>query len=489
MKMHQTKRGNKEDDRMRSRYQHVWRNILIIAVVLALTAGCSSNNGASTVGETNTNKPSNSPANDTESKGKDKPEPVTITIWDQPKGDATDKEVIEQKFRDFEAKYDYITVEHKLAPTGNEARKAFVTAMAGGSGPDAYQSTPFPIMGDWIRQGFALDLTSYWDNFEEKDQFIPSSLDAATVDGKLYGIPQKMYVAGLIWNKKLFKEAGLDPNAAPKDWAEFAEYAKKLTIPEKQQYGYALLGMEWADWHFEYYVWQAGGDLTSVNGDGTVNLRFTEEPVVAALEYYRDLKFKHKVLQKDVLQDIGTNNTDFNNGRTAMMLQTSDGFSGLVKSGFDLNDVGFAPLPVGPSGESPSQVGGSYWIINPKSSKAKQDAAWKYVTFMSSKDVQEKELQFRQDNGMMQNLLSVRKDVNPLDYTDGLQQDLVNGVLKAAEHTQLEYYLKERLTPYIVKVIQMVLTDENTDIRKELQIAQDTAQREVVDPYNEEVKQ
>jgi hypothetical protein len=34
----------------------------------------------------------------------------------------------------------------------------------------------------------------------------------------------------------------------------------------------------------------------------------------------------------------------------------------------------------------------------------------------------------------------------------------------------------------------MALTDEKTDLRKELQSAQDAAQKEVVDPYNQEIK-
>lgn len=77
-----------------------------------------------------------------------------------------------------------------------------------------------------------------------------------------------MYVTGLLYNKKMLQEANIDAKEAFKDWDSFAEAAQKLTDPSENQYGYAILGMDWADWFFEYYAWQAGGDLTEKQEDG-----------------------------------------------------------------------------------------------------------------------------------------------------------------------------------------------------------------------------
>jgi multiple sugar transport system substrate-binding protein len=475
-----------------------WSSLAIVLVLMLMASACSGGNNNNT---TNTSEPTNdsSSTNAATNNGADNAEAtadntassggtVEITVWDQPNPDDTMKSIKEEVYADFETANPNIKVKHELMPQGTNDREVFVTAMAGGNGPDAYHSAHFPIIADWVGQGLALDLSPYWDSYADKDKFIPSSMEAGTIDGKVYGIPHDMYVTGLFWNKKMFEEAGLDRDTPPANWDQLVEFGKKLTDTGKKQYGITLLGMEWADWWFEYYVWQAGGDLTHVNADGTVQLAFTEEPSVTALQFYKDLKWVHKIVQNNVLQSYQDNMNDIFQGRAAMSNAASGGFGDYVAQGMDLNDVGFAPYPVGPGGKGPGQIGGSYWIINPKTSKEKQDAAWQYITYINSKEVAEKYLQFQQDNGIFPNLLSVRSDVDPSQFAKDISPELVEAVNKAASDTHLEYFLKERLTPYVVKAVQKALTDEKSDPKQLLQEAQDAAQKEVIDAYNAAVK-
>jgi len=467
--------------------KRTWVAVLLTFVLLILSAcGSSTNvsnnkNGSSTGG-------AEAPKENTVVDEVKKEEIVEIVVWDLPKADDVKRPLREQLFAEFDAKYPNIKVKHEQSPVGTSDRQVFVTAMAGGQGPDAYQSAYFPIIGDWVKQELALDLTPYWNEWADKDKFISSSMMQSTIDGKVYGIPRNMYVMGLLYNKALFKEAGLDPENPPTDWDSFVEAGKALTKPEKQQYGYSLLGMDWADWFFEYYVWQAGGDLTTKLEDGSVQLDFTKDATVKALQFYKDLKWTHQVTQQNVLQDFDDNQNDFFQSRAAMILYPSDGFGKLMEKGSDINEIGYSPMPSGPAGIAPSQTGGAYWIINPKIDKAKQDAAWTYISFMTSKEATESEMQFMMDNGIVPNLLSLRNDVNPAQYAEGVPQNLVEGVAQAAENTQLEYFLKERLSPYIVKAIQKVLTDKNADPLTALQEAEKIAQTEVADPYNLEIK-
>ncbi len=55
---------------------------------------------------------------------------------------------------------------------------------------------------------------------------------------------------------------------------------KKINDPDNQVAGYATLAAEWTEWFFQYYVWQAGGDLTKENEDGTAELTFTDPAVI-----------------------------------------------------------------------------------------------------------------------------------------------------------------------------------------------------------------
>ncbi|MNI17154.1 Multiple sugar-binding protein precursor [compost metagenome] len=462
-----------------------WLGTVMVSAMLLITAACDT--GTESKSSTEGGGGSNKTASTTDTNAANK-EPIEITVWDKTKPDDILKPVYDEIFAEFEAKYPHIKVKHEVQPTGTNDREVFITSMAGGNGPDAYAAAYFPIIGDWVKQGLALDLTSRWQSYADKDQYLPSAMAAGTIDGKVYGIPNNMYTMGLMYNKKLFKEAGLDPNKAPANWDEFVDYAKKLTDPAKSQYGYALLGMDWADWWFEYYVWQAGGDLTTKNADGSVTLDFSKQPTVTALQFYKDLKWKHKVVQKNIVQDIGDNQKDFFLGRVGMILSASDWFMGAVQGGMDLKEVGFSPFPVGPSGKAPSQTGGQYWIINPKVPKERQNAAFTYVTFRNSKESTEKLLKFQSQNGVLPNLLSVRKDVDASQFSKNVPADLVTSVVKTAQNVQLEYFLKERLGSYVVKAIQKVLTDEKADPLTELKAAEELAQREVVDPYNKEIK-
>lgn len=461
--------------------------IASITALVTLTAACgggSNDNKAS--GSESPAATTSAAATESAAASEQPVEDVSITVWDKPHSDDPSKADIEANFAAFDAKYPHIKVTHVEQTKGKE-REQFLTAVAGGEQPDLIRIS-YPEMAAYIQQGVAADITDLWNAKEDKDKYLPGSLQSATVDGKIYGVPNDMYVTGMIYNKKLFIEAGLDPLKPPATWDEFVEAAKKLTDPAKGQIGYNLLGMDWADWFFEYYVWQAGGDLTQLNPDGTITLTFTSEPVVTALQFYKDLKFTHKVTQKNVVQSLDDNQKDFYTGKGAMQVAASDWFGGLVSKGMNIEDIGFAPLPAGPSGKSPSQVGGNYWVLNPKSSQAQKEAAFAYASFFTSKEVFEKSLQKATESGSIPNLLNVRTDVDMTQFVAGLPADLQSGVQAATKDTHLEYALKGSLSPYVVKAIQKVLLSDKSDPLAELQAAQDSAQKEVVDKYNADLK-
>ncbi|WP_281888675.1 extracellular solute-binding protein [Paenibacillus sp. YYML68] len=411
---------------------------------------------------------------------------VEIVAWDMPQDGDVLKPFWEQTFKEFEAKNPNIKIKH-VAPTLTKEREQFMTAVVGGEQPDLYNNA-FPDMESYIDKGIPADITSLWQQYKEKDKFLPSAMAAATRDGKIYGIPSFMYVTGLAYNKKMFADAGVDANAALKDWNSFGEAAQKLSSADKGTYGYALLGMDWADWFFEYYVWQAGGDLTERQKDGSVKLTFTSEPAVQALQYYKDLKFKYKATQKNVVQSLDENLNDFYQGRAASMISASNWFGNMVSNGMDIENIGFSALPAGPGGSSPAQVGGAIWILNPKASPEKQQAAFQYATYLVSKEVQDNLLKYQSENGIFPNLLNVRSDVDASDHVKGMPEELVKNVQKAADEGRLEYFLKARLSPYVVKAIQQVLLEDGLDPKKVMQAAQDLAQREVADKYNAEIK-
>src|SRR5437899_307383 len=65
-----------------------------------------------------------------------------------------------------------------------------------------------------------------------KDDFSSSLINTITVDGKTMAVPFDNHGWGLYYNTKLISDAGLDPNALPKNGDEFLKWAFKLTTDE-----------------------------------------------------------------------------------------------------------------------------------------------------------------------------------------------------------------------------------------------------------------
>lgn len=90
--------------------------------------------------------------------------------------------------------------------------------------------------------GLGKFIEPYRDNLRERSHML---------DGKTYMIPTGVALRGLIYNKDMFKAAGIvDENGEakpPKTFAEVREYAKKLTDKSKNQFGIAL-PIKWVSW-------------------------------------------------------------------------------------------------------------------------------------------------------------------------------------------------------------------------------------------------
>lgn len=123
---------------------------------------------------------------------------------------------------------------------------------ASGDGPDVSE-----VIKEWLSsyiiKGWAADLSTYVDNDFFKifpEWAITLSKDAIDSKSKFYSIPSNQITYRLIYNKDLFKESGLNPNAPPKTLLELERYAKLISDVEKgkRKYGIAMpMGEAWMD--------------------------------------------------------------------------------------------------------------------------------------------------------------------------------------------------------------------------------------------------
>jgi len=206
---------------------------------------------------------------------------------------------------------------HLVYNGGNDsALQKTVAGFTAGNYPDVgyqYGSSAAQLQ----RQPKLVDLTSKVKNPDFKwNDFYPSERQAATVDGKVLGVPALVDNLSLVYNKALFKAAGVPEPTASWTWEDFRSAAAKLTHPATKSYGWAYVndGSEDTVWRYLPLLWQAGGDLLSSDNKKPA---FNSAAGLSAVELLRDMAVK----DKSVYLDNGNGNylNLFNSGKIAML--------------------------------------------------------------------------------------------------------------------------------------------------------------------------
>ncbi len=210
------------------------------------------------------------------------------------------------------------------------------------------------------------------------NDFYPSEREAATVNGKVVGIPALVDNLSLVYNKKLFQQAGVPLPTNDWSWQDFRAAAKKLTHASTHNYGWAYVndGSEDTVWRYLALLWQAGGRL--LNQDNT-KPAFNSPAGLAALQQLHDMA----VTDKSVYLDTGNGNYTnlFNSGKTAM-LWTGPWDLSSINSNID---YGVSYLP-GYHGNHETISGPDLYLLFDHSS-ARSQTALKFVTWLTSAKV------------------------------------------------------------------------------------------------------
>lgn len=436
--------------------------LLLMGVSVGTLVGCSSksDSGSSDVGS-----------------GSDTDEKVELTLWVTSREQDDFTASVEKEFLE---KYPNITL-NKVVKEGDPGNE-FYQGVAAGNAPDVIDVS-FTMMDKYMKSGILEPLNDYINNWDEGSGLSKNYLDMVSLNGNVYGIPTQVNPMFFGYNKKLFAEAGL--TSAPTTWDESLEYAKKLTVADKQQAGYGLLTAEWTEWFFQYYVWQAGGDLTNQNADDTLSLTFTDPAVIKAAEFYQSL-VKEEVLQSDLTLKFNDLVGQFAIDKIAMMPFAGDWVSWATSLGMNPDDIGLALFPAGPSGNQTTAIGGNAKVINAKTTQEKKDAAFKYISFYESKEQKTKFYENIETKGVVNPVIIPRDDLALGDIVELPEEYSV--VLKdIQDQGRLEFYAKATVGSYIDKAVQKIIFDPTADPNKEFQSAQDLCEKEVLSQFNEDI--
>ncbi|GAA1972751.1 sugar ABC transporter substrate-binding protein [Microbacterium pumilum] len=267
----------------------------------------------------------------------------------------------------------------ELTVVPNDDYVAKVGAAAGSGGlPDLF-AADIVYVPNWVEQGLFQDISAQIDALPFKDAINKGHLTAGTADGKEHVLPFVLDLSMLFWNKELFEEAGLDPDTAPSDLAEFAADAKAIQALNKDGVYGTATGLNCGGCLvFTWFpsVWAAGDQV--MNPEGTESL-LNSDTAKEMYSTWRDLWESGAVLPSSQDEAGPTWTAGFTEGNVGLMFYPA---TLLSSTPFD---VGVAGIP-GPDGGASTFVGGDGIGVSKDSKKAAQ--AWNFLSWMMSEDAQ-----------------------------------------------------------------------------------------------------
>jgi len=375
--------------------------------------------------------------------------------------------VVDGIVADFMKENPDIKVNAIYAGNYNDARIKALAALK--SGEPAQLSVMFSIdIYELIEQDAIVAFDDIVTTAEDKawlDSFYPALMQNGRTAGKTWGIPFQRSTIVMYYNKDAFREAGLDPEKAPATWDELVAAGKKLTKADGSQWGVMIPSTGYPYWMFGALTMQNDQVLMNDAGDTTY---FDAPGTIGALEFWKDLGAKHKVMPEGTIE-WGTLRKNFLEGKTAIMWHSTGNLTTVKKNA--KFDFGVAMLPASKRRGTPTG-GGNFYIFK-KTSPEERVAAMKLIKFMTSP---ESSAEWSMKTGYM--------GVSPAAYQTQVLQDYVKGFPYAAvARDQLEFATAElstfqtgRVRKALDDAIQAALTDAKTPTEA-LKEAQSTADR------------
>lgn len=190
---------------------------------------------------------------------------ATITLWTRAATEAVSKA--------FADSYN-ATHKNKVEVTAypNEEYPAKLASAAGArSLPDLFASDVV-FAPQYASQGLWLDLTERFGALPIKDKVSPAHVRNGTWKDKVYAVPHTIDMSVMLYNKDLYKKAGLDPEKPPTSLTEFAAQARAVDKLGGGVNGTYFGGNCGGCNVFTLWpsVWAGGGDV--MNADGTESM-------------------------------------------------------------------------------------------------------------------------------------------------------------------------------------------------------------------------
>lgn len=313
--------------------------------------------------------------------------PVTVTMF-HTYGEGSKKAARDNWFAKFDAKYPEVLLERTRFNL-SDCHQKLLTSIAAGTPPDLVNNHYY-YFPQYASRNQLEPLEPYFEKIgvDPKEIFYSSALEMGMYNGVLYSVPQFTYSRALLYNKNMFRAAGLDPEKPPKTWDELVEVAKKLTVWDQNKLVTAGFQPPRPDEkehlvnYFIMMVWQQGGDIFTPD---LSKVTLNTPQCINALNFYSDLFNTHKLSTVTFGAGSQAAQKPFLIGQSAMVVGGNYDLIFAQQTGQGI-DVSAAPLPI-PEGGQYASILDSFNIAMLKGSKNKE-AAWKVIEYVASQEAQ-----------------------------------------------------------------------------------------------------
>ena len=250
--------------------------------------------------------------------------------------------------------------------------------------PDLF-SADVVFMPNWTSAGLFTDITDKIAGMPGIDKVAQAGIDVGTWGGKKYGMPFVADLSVWMWNKKLFKQAGLDPEKGPATLEEFAADARAVGKLGNGVYGTYWGGSCGGCEVFTWFpiAWADGQDI--LNADGTKSLADSDE-WKSIYKIFHDMAADGTAFMPDTQTETGATWTaNFSKGIIGVQPMPATQISALVTDKLADADIGVTPI-AGVKGGQATFIGGDDIGVSRDSKKA--DAAWNFISWVQSDDAQ-----------------------------------------------------------------------------------------------------
>lgn len=339
----------------------------IMAAATVLT-GCSGSNGSGSSAGTTTAAETAGQAAQTDGKeaadttAAEAPsgEKTVITFWNGFTG--SDKETLEALVAKYNETNDKnIQVEMNIMPWDSFYQK-LATVLPVGEGPDILAFATERV-GTYAEPGALAPIDDIYSSGLVDETVIPDALkENLKWKDTYYGVPMNFATLLLYYNKTIFEEAGLDPEAPPTTWEELEQYAEQI-VEKTGKYGFDMAVKDTTPM-WPIMLWGNGGDIIE-DGKAVFNSPENVETITRWAENIRDKKFGPEVLTGGEIDKL------FESQKLAMYFCGPWATTGFTNAGID---YGVAQAPKGPKAQVTQSNGvGMYMTASSKNKEAVYD--------------------------------------------------------------------------------------------------------------------